>query len=71
MITAMISDFKSSEASKKNVQYFQRFHAETWHKSMLRKEILKCDKNSDTFQTGTKKARLWRAWLFLWILIND
>ena len=50
--------------------HFQHFHAETWHKSMLRKEILKCDKNSDTFQTGTKKAQLGgRA--FLWILIND
>jgi len=46
------------------------FVDETWHKSMLRKEILKCDKNNGTFHTGTKKARLWRAWLFLWILIN-
>ena len=36
--------------------HFQRFYAETWHKSMLRKEILKCDKNSATFQTGVKKA---------------
>ena len=63
MITAMISDFKSSEASKKNVQYFQRFHAETWHKSMLRKEILKCDKNSDTFHAD-EKIREWnRAFL--------
>ena len=30
----------------------------TWHKSMLRKEILKCDKNSDTFLEGTKKVHL-------------
>ncbi len=49
MITAMISDFKSSEASKKNVQYFQRFHAETWHKSMMDKVFLNYHKNSDTF----------------------
>lgn len=70
MITAMISDFKSSEASKKNVQYFQRFHAETWHKSMLRKEILKFDTNSDTFQQVQKKPNL-AGGLFSWILIND
>ena len=35
--------------------HFQRFHAETWHKSMLRKEILKFDTNSDTFQQVQKK----------------
>ena len=70
MITAMISDFKSSEASKKNVQYFQRFHAETWHKSMMDKVFLNYHKNNDTFRLSTKKARLWRAWLFSWILIN-
>ncbi len=34
------------------------FVDETWHKSMLRKEILKCDKNSDTFHAGEKKAGL-------------
>ena len=34
------------------------FVDETWHKSMMQKEILKCDKNSDTFQAGEKKAGL-------------
>lgn len=34
------------------------FVDETWHKSMLRKEILKCDKNSGTFHAGEKKAGL-------------
>ena len=38
--------------------HFQRFYAETWHKSMLRKEILKFDTNSDTFLEGTKKVHL-------------
>lgn len=42
------------------------FVDETWHKSMLRKEILKCDKNSDTFCSGEKKAS-WQARFFLFV----
>ena len=39
------------------------FVDETWHKSMLRKEILKCDKNSDTFHADEKKPDCNRAFL--------
>lgn len=46
--------------------HFQRFYADTWYKSMLRKEILKCDKNSATFQTGEKKVGL-QTYLFFGI----